>query len=578
MKALLLAGLLAGAVQPAPAQIKNPETFVYAIVGEVDSLDPHWQYDGISHFAVDQVYESLVSYAGPRTDAYEPALATQVPSRANGLLSADGRTYTFPIRAGVRFQDGSTLTPEDARYSLLRDMLMDRNGGHSWVLLDSVLGLQSSRGPDGKPLPDLYARAAKAVRVEGGALKVTLHKPFAPFLSLLASYCYVVSKPWTASRGGWDGSEGTWLKHNDPPKESAQMYKEGNGTGPFRVERWDRQNQQLVLARHDAHWRGKTPLARAVVRTVNEFSTRKLLLQNGDADAVLTDRSYLPQLADLPGVRVEDRLPYLEVHNAFLFGLKLNVAGNPMTGSGRLDGRGIPPDFFMDRDVRLGFAKAFPYSRYITDVYRGQGTRAVGPMPRGVLGFDEKAPALPEDLKAAEEHLRKAHGGKVWEQGFAVACAFQQGRDTRGQACAILKSVLERMNPRFRVDVRPLQWSTLLDLQNSSKLPLVCARWGLDYPDPHNAVHPFLHSEGTYAKAQGYRNPEADRLIAEAVAAQDPGVRKRLYRKLLDLAREDVPSFFTLDTFDFRVTRSWVRGFAHNPMKPYGLLYGVEKK
>jgi peptide/nickel transport system substrate-binding protein len=185
---------------------------------------------------------------------------------------------------------------------------------------------------------------------------------------------------------------------------------------------------------------------------------------------------------------------------------------------------------------------------------------------------------MPEDLKAAEAHLRRAHGGKVWENGFAVACAFQQGRDTRGQACAILKSVLEAMNPKFRVDVRPLQWSTLLDLQNSSKLPLVCARWGLDYPDPHNAVHPFLHSEGTYAKAQGYKNPEADRLIAEAAAAQDPAVRKRLYRKLLDLAREDAPSFFTLDTFDFRVTRSWVHGFVHNPMKPYGLLFGVSKK
>lgn len=578
MSRLLAALLLVGAGAPAQAQVKNPDTFVYAIVGEVDSMDPHWQYDGVSHFAVDQVYESLVAYAGTRTDAYEPALATQVPTRANGLVSADGRTYTFPIRSGVKFHDGSTLTAEDVRYSLLRDMLLDRNGGHSWVLLDSILGLQSSRGADGKPLPDLYARAAKAVRLEDGKLKVTLHKPFAPFLSMLASYCYVVSKSWTASHGGWDGSEGSWPKHNDSPKESAAMYKDGNGTGPFRVERWDRQNQQLILARHDGYWRGKTPLARAVVRTVNEFSTRKLLLQNGDADAVFTDRSYLPQLTDLPGVRVEDRLPYLEVHNAFLFGLKLNTSGNPMTGSGKLDGRGIPSDFFLDRDVRLGFAKAFPYTRYIADVYRGQGVRAIGPMPKGVLGYDENAPSLAEDLAAAEGHLKKAHGGKVWENGFTLSCAFQQGRETRGQACAILKSVLERMNPKFRVDVRPLQWSTLLDLQNSSKLPLVCARWGLDYPDPHNAVHPFLHSEGTYAKAQGYKNPEADRLIAEAVAAQDPAARKKLYRKLLDLAREDAPSFFTLDTFDFRVTRSWVQGFVHNPMKPYGLLYGVSKK
>ncbi|TBR22818.1 hypothetical protein EPO15_07235, partial [bacterium] len=319
-------------------------------------------------------------------------------------------------------------------------------------------------------------------------------------------------------------------------------------------------------------------LFRSVIRTVNEFSTRKLALQGGDADAIFADRSFLPQVESLPGVRVQDGLPFLEVHNAFLFGLKLNVAGNPMAGSGRLDGRGIPADFFMDKDVRLGFAKAFPYAKYISDVYRGKGARAVGPMPRGVLGYDEKAPALPEDLKAAEAHLHKAHGGKVWENGFVLSCAYQQGKETRGQACAILKSVLEAMNPKFRIDVRPLQWSTFLDLQNQSKLPLVCARWGLDYPDPHNAVSPFLQSQGTYAKPQGYANPAMDKLIEQAAAASGNAARKALYRKVLDLAREDVPSFFTLDTYDFRVTRSWVQGFEHNPMKPYGLLYGVSKR
>lgn len=574
MTALLV---LALAAAPARAQVRNPDAFVYAVVGEVDSLDPHWQYDGVSHFAVDHVYEGLVEYAGARTDAFEPALAERVPTKANGLVSSDGRTYTFPIRKGVRFHDGSTLTPEDARYSLLRGMLMDRDGGSSWLLLDAVLGVSSVRGPDGKPRADLYARAAKAVRVEGGSVKVTLHKPFAPFLSLLANYCYVVSKPWTVARGGWSGGEADWAARVNPPKEAVEMYKEGNGTGPFRVERWDRTGRQLVLARHDAYRRAPAALARVVVRTVPEFATRKLLLQNGDADAVLADRSLLPQLEGLPGVTVTDGLPYLEVHNAFLFGLRLNTAGNPLTGSGRLDGRGIPADFFADRDVRLGFAKAFPRARYIADVYRGKGAPAVGPIPPGVLGHDPQAPPLAEDPAAAEAHLKKAHGGRVWENGFTLSCVFQQGRDTRGQACGILKSVLERMNPKFRVDVRPLQWSTLLDLQNSGKLPLACARWGLDYPDPHNGVHPFLHSQGTYAKAQGYANPEADRLIAEAAAAQDPAVRRRLYRRLLDLAREDAPSFFTLDTYDFRVTRSWVKGFGHNPMKPYGLLYGVSK-
>ncbi len=99
----------------------------------------HWQYDGVSSFAAEQVYEGLIGYEGAHTDRFEPRIAVKVPSKANGLISKDGRDYTFPIRKGVLFHDGTPLTPEDVRYSLLRSILQDRDAGHAWMLLDAIL-------------------------------------------------------------------------------------------------------------------------------------------------------------------------------------------------------------------------------------------------------------------------------------------------------------------------------------------------------------------------------------------------------------------------------------------------------
>ncbi len=290
------------------------------------------------------------------------------------------------------------------------------------------------------------------------------------------------------------------------------------------------------------------------------------------------DRSFLPQVARLPGVTVRDDFPFLEVHNAFLFTFDINVRGNPYTGSGKLDGRGVPSNFFADRDVRRGFAHLFPYEQYIHDVYRGKGSRSRGPIPKGVFGYAADSPLYAHDLQKAEEHFRKAHGGKLWNKGFRFTCVYQQGKETRGQACRILKSVAARLNRRFQIDVRGVQWSTYLDLHRKKKLPLVNARWGLDYPDPHNSVFAFLHSKGTYAQAQGYANKKLDALIDAAASAPSPPAREKLYREIQRIAHEDLPQIYTIDTVDFRVQRSWVRGFDYNPVLMYGYLYPVSKK
>src|SRR5437879_9112807 len=156
--------------------VKNPDTFVTLRSGDLESLDPAYQYDtGSYEIAYPNVYETLIGYDGSVLSTYVPRLATEVPSLANGLISKDGLTYTFPIRPGVKFHDGSVLTPEDVRYSMLRFMLPDVDGGRAWLLLTPLVGKESTR-ENGK-IVVTYQEVAKTVTVEGDNVVFHLKNP-----------------------------------------------------------------------------------------------------------------------------------------------------------------------------------------------------------------------------------------------------------------------------------------------------------------------------------------------------------------------------------------------------------------
>ncbi|MDE2292908.1 MAG: ABC transporter substrate-binding protein, partial [Elusimicrobia bacterium] len=123
-----LAAVLACAALCACAGPKGPKPFTYATTGEVTSLDPVIPYDADSQGLIFNIYDTLLAFQGAANDVIVPRLATEVPTRKNGGISKDGRVYRFHIRTGVRFHDGTPLTPDDVRYSLLRFMLVDRDG------------------------------------------------------------------------------------------------------------------------------------------------------------------------------------------------------------------------------------------------------------------------------------------------------------------------------------------------------------------------------------------------------------------------------------------------------------------
>lgn len=574
---MIIALLLAASVASAAETVKSPDTFTNLEIGEVGSLDPVFPYDGSSQSVIQNVYETLIAFKGSSLSQYEPRIAEKIPSLKNKLISADGRAYRFPIRKGVKFHDGTEVTPEDVRYSLLRFMITDRAGGPSSLLLEPIAGVPSTRNSSGTITLDFEA-LAKAVRVDGRDVVVTLPRPFGPFLGILARWSYIVPKAWCATHGEWDGTAETWKNFNDPPKEKSYLYQNMNGAGPFKLARWDKTARYVLLDRHDAYFRGPAKLKHVLVKSVPELNTRKLMLRAGDADLIETPRPYAAQLIGIPGVTLLDGLLRLQTDPALFFTVKINPIANPDIGSGKLDGEGIPPDFFADADVRRGFSYAFDYDAIMRDTFKGTATRAAGPIPPSVPGYDARQPRYTYDLKKAEAYLRKARGGEVWEKGFRFTLTYNTGSENREAAAQILRKNIEKLNPKFRVDLRGVDWANFLDKAQRRLMPLFARGWLADYPDAHNFIYAFYHSQGRYPSAQGYANPELDALIEKAVVEPSSVRRAALYRKILAKGHDEAPAIFTVHPAGVYGVRTWVKGLVDNPVNLGIYYYPIEKR
>ncbi len=571
--ALLLAVTVARAAEP----VKNPDTFTNLEIGEVGGLDPGYPYDAASQSVIQNVYETFIAFKGASLSEYEPRIASQVPSLKNKLISADGRTYRFPIRKGVKFHDGSEVTPEDARYSLLRFMITDRAGGPSGLLLEPIAGIPSTRVSTGTIVLD-FAALEKAVRVEGGDVVITLPRPFGPFLGIMARWSYVMSKPWAIAHGEWDGTAATWKDFNDPPKEKSYFYQNMNGAGPFKLVRWDKTARYVLLDRHEAYFRGPAKFKHVLVKSVPELNTRKLMLQAGDADIIETPRPYASQLLGIPGVALLDGLPRLQTDPAMFFTIKINQVANPDIGSGKLDGEGIPADFFADADVRRGFSYAFDYEAILRDTFKGTAARALGPIPPSVPGYDGNQPRYSHDLKKSEALLRKAWGGQVWAKGFRFTLTYNTGSENREAAAQILKKNIEKLNPKFRVDLRGVDWASFLDKSQRHLMPLFVRGWVADYPDAHNFIYAFYHSAGRYPSAQGFADPELDAMIEKAASEASPAKRAALYKKILAKGFDDAPAIFTVHPAGVYGVRTWVKNLVDNPVNLGIYYYPIEKR
>ncbi len=571
---LSLGALVArGAGEP----VRNPDTFVELQFGDVTSLDPDLAYDIYSAEPIwPNVYETLIIYSGSSLDKFSPMLATEVPSLQNGLISKDGLTYTFPIRQGVHFHDGSIMTPDDVVYSFRRFLLQDQAGGPAWLLLSPLLGVDSTRDKQGK-IQVTFDQVQKAVYAQGNNVVFHLKRPFAPFLTIMAAWGGVMPRKWAAAHNDWDGGATTWQKYNNPKNEDRYQFDHMNGTGPFMLEQWDRQNKEVILVRNDHYWRQPARLRRVIIKSVTELAARRLQLQQGDADLIVASLNEQSQLRGLPNTVMQAKLPQIAVQT-LQFNFKINTEGNPDAGSGKLDGQGIPSDFFADIHVRRGFAYAFDYAQNLSSAYAGQGILPHGPIVQGLLGYDASVPTYTTSRDKAIAEFKEAQGGKLWDTGFKFTVPYTAGNTARQVGATILRDDVQALNPKFQINFRPVPASALNDLLFSHKGTMYFLGWFADYPDPHDFAQPFLSANGYFPVRGGYNNPEADRLIDQAVGTADPAKRASIYKQISMLAYNDLPYLFLVQPTTYYTMRTWVHGWYYNPIFPGQYYYTLYKQ
>ncbi len=544
--------------------VKNPNALIIAELADITTLDPASAYDTLSAGQIQNIYDTLIRFDGASTTEFVPSLATE------WTVSPDGKTYRFHIRQGVRFHNGNSLTPEDVEYSFERGMVQDYSAGPQWMFFEPLFGLgtYTSRTTNGLiPLEDIKSK----IEIDGEWIQFNLATPYQPFLQILASsWGSIVDKEWCVENGDWDGTQESYLALNDPEAGRSPINSKTNGTGPYILQDWKRGNQ-ITLVRNDDYWGPPAKLEKVITLVIDEWGPRRASLESGDVDCAVVPSEDIRTISQLPGISVYDRNLTLQV-NALFFQFDIDP-NSTFTGSGKLDGNGIPTDFFDDVDVRKGFAYAFDWDTYIHEAMMGYAEKVSSPIPAGLTYYRADWPSYELDLSEAESHLRKAWDGQLWELGFEMSIGYTAGDNASKMACEIIANNVKRINPLFRITVQALPLPTFMNEMKKGTIPAYINSWVADYADAHNFVFPILHSNGTFARAQKYENESLDSLIERAIAAPSRTERQSLYDEVINMYHAEAPSVILAQPVNVYLMRDWVDGFEFNPMKACYSMY-----
>ena len=540
----------------------NTNTFVKATYGTVRTLDPAVVYDTTSGSRVRNLYETLIFFDGESTENFVPLLATEVPSISNGGISADGKTYTFKIRKGVKFHNGAEMTPEDVAYSFKRNMIADPDGGPQWMILEALTGEGSTRDGD-TVVAGIFDKIDSAVQIKGDSVVFHLPRPYPPLMGILAyASSSIMNKAWSIENGTWDGNIANAAKYNNPAANEESLKQIENGTGAYTMKAWE-PSKQFVFERFDDYWGDRPAIKTAIVKYVPEWTTRKLMLQNGDADTVTVDNVHFPEVAAMTNIDIF-KVPQLSVSSAF-FNRKINPVGNSDIGSGELDGNGIPSDFFTDENVRKAFAHSMDWQAYKTDVGNDLIEIPSSPNVTG-LPFHKDVPIYEFDPAKAATYMKKAFGGKVWEKGFKMTITHNTGNELREAAAHMMAENVSALNPKFQIEVRNVEWKDYLVNYRNFMYPVFLIGWGADYPDSHNFMYTFMHSKGVYGRYVGYSNARVDQLASAGIETTDPVKREKIYSELQQLWYTEVPGVTIYQPVLVKPYLKGTKGFVPNAM------------
>ncbi len=488
-------------------------TLVTYVGDDIRTFDPHIAYDELSIAGVRLVYDGLLDYAPD--GSFIPRLLRELPE-----VSANGTTFTFRLKRGVRFHDGSELTSEDVLYSMRR-LLSPELGSPGVPFFTSIVGASAYNAGE--------AAEIEGIRVlDSHTLEFRLVEPDQTFLNAMAmTFAYP-------------------MKRSQVERYGNQVGRHPLGTGAFRFRSWER-GVEVRFDRFAGHHE-RRPRADHIVLLENIDTTLAVArFQNGDVDVLhAMSSAHRRRFKRWPAWA-----PYQEEHpDVSIYGLTMNCE--------------IPP--FDDVHVRR--AVAFALDRRSRIRLSDGRLRAAGQaLPPQLAGYDPALPSLQrDDLEAARREMALA--GHPDGIATPISVVVSEGEAGRSQI-ELLQQDLGRIG--LRVEGQPMSFAQYLEESGKRRrVQAFFSGWSMDFPDPSNFLDILFHSRSiheTHSENRSfYRNDELDGLLDRARAEVDRERRIALYRQANEIVARDAPWAFLYYPQTMELWQPYVRGYEPHPI------------
>lgn len=497
-----------GSAAPGFAQTKNEIVWGDLLPA---NLDAHVNFDVPSQLILLNLYDGLYRYVGNPPEL-KPWLAE------SHTTSADGLIWTFKLKPGVKFHDGSTMTSADVVYSFQRLLALGKGAAGTFK---PILKSENVSAPD--PL----------------TVKFVLETPYAPFLASMP-LVVIVNKALVQKNeknGDW-GVE--WLASNSA------------GSGAYSIDTASyRPQESLTFTRFKDHFFGwadnKKPIDTVRAQPVQETSTRVLALLRGDIHA--TD-SYLPadqvdRVSKAKGVRVARD----ESMRTFL--LRMNHKKPP----------------FDNINFRKCVSHAMNYEGFISGVMKDLAIRNPGPLPRNLWGNPADLKGYTYDLKLAKEFCdkAKAEGAPI---GREIEIHTQAQLELTAQVAQLLQSDMRKLGVNMKVV--PVNFFNLITTMGKPETsPDMWVHWISTYfVDPENWIGQVYDSAfwGTFKGSSWYKDEKVDELLRKARASSDQAERSNIYEEVSRIVVAEAVDIWIYNTIQLRGISDRIEGYKFSPV------------
>ncbi len=502
--------------EAAPAEEPEEISITYATQQTTTTLDPAIHVDETESLHVMNVYEPLVWPT--KGGAPQPHLAE------SWEVSDDGLVYTFKLREGVKFHDGTELTAEDVAFSM--DRMVSLGKGFSWLWQD-VLDVGDTE------VVDDYTVAFH------------LNEPYGPFLSTLVQL-FVVNKDLLMENKG-DGDYGEFGDYGQ-----AFLNQQDAGSGPYYVDVYE-PGTKTIFRKFDDYWGGWEPgqVTEATFLIVSELATQKLMLQKGEVDFIEQWHSVesFEELKQSEGVVVE------EDPNVQLFFLSMNNQNPP----------------FDNEDVRKAISYAFDYGT-AADVIFGGAAQAMGPVPLLLPGHNPDTMQYTYDVEKAKEHLAASGIDPV---EYPLSYVYVAGLESEEKIGLLLQSNLKELG--FELEMQPEPWARMVELvaQPDTAPHFMAIFHTAKYPSPDGHTYLMFHPNawGTYMSSSFYENSEVSDLLDKARAATDTEEQYGYYGQVQEIVADEAAALFIANPLHRMAHRDRVNGYNFVGVLGYDLTW-----